>query len=113
MFYDNFKYLCDQRGERPYTVVKSLGAKSAHAIEQWKRGSIPRQPMLEKIAAYFDVPIDFLLTGKENSPEAEASRLSENEEMIFKLLRTRKDRDAAGASVIAFLQALPNLDENE
>lgn len=84
MFYDQFKALCDQKGVRPYTLVRALGAKSGHVVEQWKKGSTPRQPMLGQIAEYFGVSIDYLLTG-EDSPTAQAAGLSDGDRELITL----------------------------
>lgn len=77
MFYDQFETLCKQTGERPYTLARQLGVASSSIISQWKKGSVPRQPMLEKIAEHFNVSIDYLLTGKEKQP-AVSGELFEN-----------------------------------
>lgn len=69
MFYDRYKELCQKRGKKPYSVPIELGAKSGDCVDQWKKGSVPRQQMLKKIADYFDVSIDYLLTGEQKTPE--------------------------------------------
>ena len=101
MFYDNFKYLCDKRGEKPYSVLKNLGSNSASIIEQWKKGSVPRQAMLEKIAAYFNVSIDFLLTGEEKKPFA-SERLSPTERKLISAFRSLPNQ--AQGAVLTLLQ---------
>lgn len=106
MFYDQFETLCKQTGERPYTLARKLGVASSSIISQWRKGSVPRQPMLEKIAEHFNVSIDYLLTGKEKQPAASgklfenlhihseekqpaiSSGLSEDEVMLLDLFRS-------------------------
>ena len=65
MFYDQFILLCEKTGEKPYSVTKALGIKSTSIVEQWKKGSTPRQHVLESVADHFGVTIDYLLTGEE------------------------------------------------
>lgn len=76
MFYDIYTELCQKTGEKPYAVAALAGVKNNSSVASWQRGSVPRQPVLEKIAAHFGVSIDYLLTGKEKQPPV-AEGLSE------------------------------------
>lgn len=69
MFYDQFKKLCDERGEKPTPVAKSLGCSSSN-VAMWKKGSVPRTAVLNKVADYFGVTTQYLLFGEEtkNTP---------------------------------------------
>lgn len=87
MFYDTYLALCKRAGEKPYSVPLALGAKTNACVDQWKKGSVPRQPMLEKIAEHFNVSIDYLLTGEEKQP-AVSEGLSEDEVMLLDLFRS-------------------------
>lgn len=69
MFYENFIKLCAQKGESPNAVAAKLGL-STGTVTWWKKGRQPREPLLYKIAEYFDVPVDYLL-GKPNEKEPE------------------------------------------
>ena len=60
MFYENFIKLCAQKGESPNAVAAKLGL-STGTVTWWKKGRQPREPLLYKIAEYFDVPVDYLL----------------------------------------------------
>ena len=64
MFYDVYKKLCDENGEKPYQLPLKLGAKSNSMVAQWKKGSLPRSEMLQKIAEYFKVTVGFLMDGE-------------------------------------------------
>lgn len=92
MFYDNFMHLCEMHGEKPYALVKKLGAKSNSVVAQWKSGSIPRDPLLSNIANYFKVSIQELLFGdfssNENSLPAEARTLSDEERKLIELVKS-------------------------
>ena len=62
VFYDVYKYLCDSRGESPYTLPVKLGLiKSNAAVAQWKEGAIPRSKTLKGLADHFGVSISYLM----------------------------------------------------
>ena len=73
MFYDIFVSLCREKGIKPTPLAHKLGINAA-SVSYWKRsGSTPKQEILNKIADYFGVSVDFLL-GKtyirdRNTPE--------------------------------------------
>ena len=68
MFYQRYLELCEKSGERPYSLVLKLGAKSNSIVDQWKKGSSPRPEMLKKIADYFGVSIGYLMGLEEEKP---------------------------------------------
>ncbi len=67
MFYDNLKKMCDEKETTPTAVAKIVGMSSAAPV-YWKRGSIPKADTLQKIADYFGVTTDALLSA--NPPES-------------------------------------------
>lgn len=69
IFYEKFTELCKQRKTFPNVVAKKLGISSG-TVTGWKNGSIPRSSAIAKIAAYFDVTIDYMW-GRENAPAAD------------------------------------------
>lgn len=58
MFWEKFLLLCKEKGESPTYVCKKLGYSST-MVTNWKRGSVPRDSTLLKIADYFGVPADY------------------------------------------------------
>ena len=60
MFYERLSALCKQKGMTPTGLVLKLGLSNATAAK-WKKGSIPNGVTLQKIAAFFEVPIGYLL----------------------------------------------------
>lgn len=72
MFYENLDKLCKSRGETVTSLAKKLNL-STSKVTAWKRGSIPKGEILLKIAKYFNVSTDYLLTGKEYNPNANVS----------------------------------------
>ncbi len=61
MFYDNFARLCAEAGKSPTAVTKDLGFSTADA-SHWKNGKSPTAKTLQKIADYFGVTVNDLLT---------------------------------------------------
>ncbi|RHR52082.1 helix-turn-helix domain-containing protein [Clostridium sp. AF18-27] len=63
--YEIFEKLCQDRGVTPYRVCKETGLTTA-TISNWKAGRYtPKADKLQKIADYFDVSLDYLMTGIE------------------------------------------------
>lgn len=62
--YKVFEELCELNGVTPYRVCKETGLTTA-TISNWKAGRYtPKQDKLQKIAEYFNVTVDFLMTGE-------------------------------------------------
>ena len=63
--YEIFAKLLEERGVTAYKVSKATGIAGS-TFSDWKSGrSTPKQDKLQKIADYFGVSVDFLITGKE------------------------------------------------
>lgn len=62
MFWNNFVSLCNEKGKSPNAICKELGFSNATAT-YWKRGSVPNDSTLRKIADHFGVSVE-QLTGK-------------------------------------------------
>lgn len=93
MFYDQFVRLCDERGEKPTPVAKRLGCASSN-IAMWKKGSIPRPQVLEKIADYFGVTTQYLLFGDKDakkSPTVAGEGMSELDKELYSIWETADD----------------------
>lgn len=82
MFYDVYCKLCEENGEKPFSLPLKLGMKSNSAVAQWKNGSISRVAMLEKIADYFGVTVRYLLDGEEKEKPAPSERDGVEDELI-------------------------------
>lgn len=64
MFYENLLKLCSQKGiSLTHLVTKEL-RMSVSNVTKWKEGKVPKADTVKKIADYFGVTIDYLLTGK-------------------------------------------------
>ncbi|MBQ7661218.1 MAG: helix-turn-helix transcriptional regulator [Clostridia bacterium] len=61
MFWENFIRLCNAKNIKPNNVAKLLGVPSG-SVTDWKKGRKPRSTTLLKIADYFGVSVDYLLS---------------------------------------------------
>jgi len=67
--YEKFVALLQRNGMTAYRVSKDTGI-SANTFTDWKNGrSVPKQDKLQKIADYFGVTIEYLMTGNESQQE--------------------------------------------
>lgn len=65
IMYEIFSKLLQEHGITPYKVSKETGV-SQSTLSDWKRGiSTPKQDKLQKIADYFGVSLEYLMTGEE------------------------------------------------
>lgn len=77
--YEIFERLLEEHGVTAYKVCKATGLTTA-TISNWKAGRYtPKQDKLQKIADYFGVSIEYIMTGKE-SQKKEASSLTKRDE---------------------------------
>ncbi len=83
--YEIFEQLCEEKGVTAYRVCKSTGITTA-TISNWKAGRYtPKQEKMQKIADYFDVSLEYLMTGKE-ADRKEAELTSRDERDIKDIL---------------------------
>lgn len=81
--YEIFVKLLEKYGVTAYKVSKATGIGGS-TFTDWKNGrSIPKQDKLQKIADYFGVTIDYLMTGKEE-PEKKETTLTPKDERDIK-----------------------------
>lgn len=63
--YSIFEKLMQNKGVSPYKVSKDTGVTQS-TLSDWKRGrSTPKTDNMKKIADYFGVTVDYLVTGEE------------------------------------------------
>ena len=88
MSYDVFKDLCRKKGVTPSEVSRATGVATS-TLTEWKKGRyVPKADKLAKIADYFGVSVEYLMTGAEpegyyvNPETAEvAQKIFENKEL--------------------------------
>lgn len=71
--YDVFVQLCQKNNVTPYVVSKATGIP-ASTFTDWKNGrSTPKAEKLQKIADFFGVSLDYLVTGQEEAKDPYAA----------------------------------------
>ena len=94
--YEIFELLLAKHGVTPYRVAKETGIATA-TLSDWKKGrSIPKQDKLKKIADYFGVTVDYLMTGKEEIEKKETKLTPKDERDIEKKLSETLDQIVNG-----------------
>lgn len=82
--YEIFEQLLQNNNVTSYKVAKETGVTQT-ALSNWKSGrSTPTTKTLQKIADYFGVTIDYLMTGKEN--ETKEPQLKPKDEKDIKTI---------------------------
>ena len=105
MFWETFYSLCQNNDEKPLNVVKKLSV--AHgSITNWKKVTVPNGKTLQKIADYFNVSVDYLLTGQKETPTAESDERKKELIELFSLLD-----DAGQDALIAIAQQMRKQDK--
>lgn len=81
--YEIFEKLCTENNVTPYRVCKETGITTA-TISNWKAGRyVPKQDKMKKIADFFGVSVDYLMTGEEKkSPYKEITLTVKDERDI-------------------------------
>lgn len=96
MYYENFEVLCKINNVKPIDVSKATGIHTA-TFTSWKQGKYtPKQDKLQLIAEYFNVSVDYLMTGKENEKEQYSA------EMAMLLRKIRNDKEMSQALIKYF-----------
>lgn len=84
--YEIFEQLLSKHHVTPYKVAKATGVTTT-TLTNWKQGKYtPKQDKLQKIADYFGVTLDYLMTGKEELKEKSPELTSRDEKDITKTL---------------------------
>lgn len=103
MFFDNFVRLCEQKGVKPSRALTEAGVpKSAYSYWRTEAGAgndaKPTNQNAVKLAQYFNVTVDYLLTGeyKENPPQQPQNEVDVAVERIRRKLESmpKEQREA-------------------
>lgn len=81
MFYERFLTLCKAKGMKPTSVADAIGVSRMNA-SRWKNGTTPSFANIQKLADYFNVPVDYLVNGQtpaHTSPEKVRQLISDAE----------------------------------
>ncbi len=80
MFYDVFLNLCQDRGISSYKALKEMGVGISTAT-RWKQGTAqPSYKTLQKIADYFGVSVDELLSDNAAGTKKETAEIIDSPE---------------------------------
>ena len=107
MFIDTYESLCKQRGVSCSKAAQEMGINKG-TVSVWRnKGTRPQAAQLEKIAEYFGVSVDYLLTGeKENPTSVVADGVDElDKEALDIMHQLPPEKRAAG---LAMLRGLLN-----
>ena len=75
--YEIFAQLLEKYNVTPYKVTKETGVAQT-TLSDWKRGrSTPKSDNMKKIADYFGVTVDYLMTGKNDQPKEKKNPYSD------------------------------------
>ncbi|MDD3253110.1 MAG: helix-turn-helix transcriptional regulator [Lachnospiraceae bacterium] len=84
--YEIYCKLRDEHGAKDADVVRETGITKS-TFSDWKNGrSKPKQDKLQKIADFFGVTVDYLMTGKKESVKKEILLTSKDERDIEKII---------------------------
>lgn len=84
--YEVFEQLLQKHGVTPYKVAKETGVTQT-SLSNWKAGrSVPSMKTFQKLADYFGVSIEYLMTGKNNVRKASSELTARDERDIQKKL---------------------------
>ena len=92
-FYDVYCALCEKNGLTPSGAASKIGFNRA-SVTVWKNtGRAPKQELLLKIADFFGVTTDYLLTGDENkkAPTQEGEREIGFDDFTYAFYEESKD----------------------
>ena len=84
IMYEIFEQLLQKYGLTAYKVSKETGVTQS-TLSDWKRGrSTPKTENMKKIADYFGVSVEYLMTGKEDLKEKSPELTARDERDITK-----------------------------
>ena len=94
--YEVFEQLLQKYGITAYKVSKETGITQS-TLSDWKRGrSTPKTDNMKKIADYFGVSVEYLMTGKEEPKEKEITLTPKDERDIAKDLNSIMEKLRSG-----------------
>lgn len=96
--YEIFEQLLQKYSLTAYKVSKETGITQS-TLSDWKRGrSTPKTENMKKIADYFGVSVEYLMTGKEEAKEKAPELTARDERDITKDINNIMTKLSAGES---------------
>ncbi len=107
MFYDIFVELCAKKGVKPTRAALDMGLSKATPTLWKNKGYTPRGDIINKVAAYFGVSVDYLL-GNEEKEKPTAVKAVSDEELKFALFGDATVSDEDFEDVKRFAEFIKN-----
>ena len=77
-FVNRIDSLLDKKGIKRSDLYNSIESINSHSFYDWtRRNSIPSADIACKIADFLGTTVEYLVTGQDNAPKADTSRLLE------------------------------------
>lgn len=107
MFYDIFVELCAKKGVKPTRAALDMGLSKATPTLWKNKGYTPRGDIINKVAAYFGVSVDYLL-GNEEKEKPTAVKAVSDEELKLALFGDATVSDEDFEDVKRFAEFIKN-----
>lgn len=110
-FATNFKRICNEKGTTPTSVCLSLGL-STSKVNLWNNGSLPKQPVLMKLAKQLDCSVMDFFADEEDLLHNDFE-LDDDEKDIIRLFRTlsRKEKHEFMSKAYTYESTMMNNEE--
>lgn len=82
VYYHNFIEKCNEIGKAPSIVAEEMGLKRS-TVTAWKKGRIPRDATIRKVANYFGCAVEDLLSSIKNAPTVQNDGRKTAEQELF------------------------------
>lgn len=91
--YDIYQKLLDKNGLKNADISRETGISNM-TLSDWKHGkSVPKADKLQIIAEYFDVSVEYLMTGKEK--DADYLLSDENGDLLIEVTHRTRNKEFA------------------
>lgn len=118
--YEIFEKLCQKNNISAYKVSKDTGITTA-TITSWKQGKyIPKQDKIQTLADYFNVSVEYLMTGKEKDGGETYYLNEETKEIAQEIFDNKKlkmlfdvSRKASPEHLEAYYNLIKTMQESE
>ena len=78
MFYVNFVNLCNSINKSPSAAAEEMGFKKS-SVTRWKNGTTPTDASLQRIANYFGVSANSLISTEEKADDSNKIKTTEDD----------------------------------
>ncbi len=89
-FYKNYVFYCAKAGKSLSAVAEEVGL-SRTSPNGWKKGKLPRDSTLIKLADCLQITVEDLLSENENKPAPIESELTKAQREAVELIKTMSD----------------------